>query len=302
MSTTISQFEEIFIENRLYKARMISGSKSGYRKRHPYNTVIFNAKVYDSLENTAKPIWYGDLDINNDGTILKNIANTLGKTLYVVYESGTNTSFGIAWDTSQTIPVVTPQYISLKIKEEEEYLKKLKVTILKRIRKELLENKEYETVDLVNGGLFERKIEFPQKLLEYELEEFYKIVAIFKRNPKKVSPRFNKYFSEYGYFTSYFLEIFLKRELHIEEGYMINPSAIWISRGLNKKLRAIDLEIEKVFDIKFNYSKFGRYVTCNYCVEDLYYLNEKNMNQNSYENGYLYIRDGYKKESMKFIK
>lgn len=82
---------------------------------------------------------------------------------------------------------------------------------------------------------------------------------------------------------------------------MINPSGIWISRALNKKLRAIDLEIEKVFDSNFNYGKFGRYVTCNYCVDYIDYMNENNIHKDSYDNNYLYVRSDFEKEAIKFI-
>ncbi len=288
--------EKIFTENHLHKARMISASKSGYRNRYPYNKVIFNAKVYDSLEKIANPIWHGDLDINYDGTNLKNIAQTIGKTLYVVYESGFNIPSEIVWDTTQIIPVVTKEYIALKIKEEEEYLRDSRIATIKKYRSQILENKQYEKVDFIKIGAYRKKINFPQKLLEEEFAEFYKIASQFKRRPKRSSPRFKKYFLEFGYFTSYFLEIYLKNKLNIQDGYMINPSSIWISRGLNKKLRAIDFAIEKVFDPNFNYTQFGRFVTCNYCVDYLYSLNEQQISQKSYEDEYLYIRDGYEKE------
>lgn len=153
----IKHIEKTFTENHLHKARMISASKSGYRNRHPYNKVIFNAKVYDSLEKIANPIWHGDLDINYDGTNLKNIAQTIGKTLYVVSESGRNTIDEIVWDTTQIVPIVTKEYIALKLKEEEEYLRDLRIATLKRLRSEMLENKKYEKVDFIEIGAYRKK-------------------------------------------------------------------------------------------------------------------------------------------------
>lgn len=301
MNNTKNQFDTIFHDKQLYRGRMISGSKSGYRKRNPYNLAIFNAKIYDSLEKMANPIWHGDLDINNDGAILKEISNAMKKILYVVYEGGTNNNFGIVWDTTKPIPVVTPEFIAMKIEEEKEDLRQYRISILKKLRKEILENRLHKTVDLIQNGSYVKKIEFPQKLLEKELENFYAIVTKFKRIPKRDSPKFEKYFKTYGYFSAYFLDTFLLKILNIQEKCMINPSGIWISRTLNKKLRVIDLDIEKVFDLNFNYGKFGRYVTCNYCVDYIDYMNKNNIHKDSYENNYLYVRSDFEKESIKFI-
>jgi hypothetical protein len=62
---------------------MISGSKSGYRRRNPDNDISFNAKIFiPSGEN----VWYGDLDITLDAPALQEICNELQEEMIVVFE------------------------------------------------------------------------------------------------------------------------------------------------------------------------------------------------------------------------
>lgn len=63
--------------------RMISGSKSLYRRAHPDHTVVFNA----NLCTAGGKFWYGDLDITLDQERLQELADTIGETVYVLYES-----------------------------------------------------------------------------------------------------------------------------------------------------------------------------------------------------------------------
>jgi len=64
--------------------RMISGSKSGYRQRFPNNKAVFNANIV--TESRGK-IWFGDLDLTLDTDQLMKIAEELGESIYVLYES-----------------------------------------------------------------------------------------------------------------------------------------------------------------------------------------------------------------------
>jgi len=75
-----------------YFGRMISGSKSLYANRFPDHQIVFNARIYDpetyEKEKSGKikdffagqniEIWYGDLDLTQDGEKLKEIANKIG--------------------------------------------------------------------------------------------------------------------------------------------------------------------------------------------------------------------------------
>jgi hypothetical protein len=63
-------------------SRLISGSKSGYRKRFPDHEVYFNANIF--TENGK--IWHGDLDLNLDSEKLQNLANELQTDLYILSE------------------------------------------------------------------------------------------------------------------------------------------------------------------------------------------------------------------------
>lgn len=78
-----SLFEE-FTNKGLHPGRMISGSKSMYRKMYPNNTVVFNGNVF--TENRGK-VWYGDLDLTRDLEKLEEIANVANEDLYILTES-----------------------------------------------------------------------------------------------------------------------------------------------------------------------------------------------------------------------
>ena len=61
--------------------RMICSSKEMYRHYNPNNFVIFNASVVTKKDGK---IWEGDLDITKDKGKLKEIAEEIGRTLYVL--------------------------------------------------------------------------------------------------------------------------------------------------------------------------------------------------------------------------
>lgn len=65
-------------------ARMIGGSKSGYRSRHPGNIVYFNACIFNEK---FQLVWCGDLDITLDMPKLKMIAEVCNGIYYVTPES-----------------------------------------------------------------------------------------------------------------------------------------------------------------------------------------------------------------------
>lgn len=63
--------------------RMISGSRTGYRDRHPDHLLVFNATV------CAGPckIWDGDLDLTLDEPTLLELAERTGQVIHVLHES-----------------------------------------------------------------------------------------------------------------------------------------------------------------------------------------------------------------------
>lgn len=79
-----TELMEIFRKHLLYGGRMISGSKSGYRERHPDNDVIFNARIFTPK---YRCVWWGDLDITLDNKTLQNVCNEIGEEMIVTTES-----------------------------------------------------------------------------------------------------------------------------------------------------------------------------------------------------------------------
>lgn len=75
--------DDLFQSEGLIPGRMISGSKSGYRRMYPDNEVYFNANIV--IESLGK-IWYGDLDIDVDRNKLEKVARKLNEPIYVLSE------------------------------------------------------------------------------------------------------------------------------------------------------------------------------------------------------------------------
>lgn len=74
--------QQIFGAHGLINGRMITASKSSYRKQNPDNLVVFNANIIMRIGK----VFYGDLDITKDYEILKEISKCLDTTLYVLWE------------------------------------------------------------------------------------------------------------------------------------------------------------------------------------------------------------------------
>lgn len=73
------QVVDIFCDNGFYLGRMISGSK-----RAPEGQVcVWNANV---ITKSLGKVWFGDLNLTNDGEKLKLIAEKLGEPLFVLRE------------------------------------------------------------------------------------------------------------------------------------------------------------------------------------------------------------------------
>jgi len=68
----------------LHHGRMISGSKSGYRRAFPDHVAVFNACIAD---DDGTDLWWGDLDLTVDEPKLVALASELGMTIHVLHES-----------------------------------------------------------------------------------------------------------------------------------------------------------------------------------------------------------------------
>jgi len=62
--------------------RMISGSKSGYRRMYPEHDVMFNANIF----TPSGTFWNGDLDITKDCFALQELCNDINEEMIIVSE------------------------------------------------------------------------------------------------------------------------------------------------------------------------------------------------------------------------
>jgi hypothetical protein len=74
--------EEILIDYLGFPGVMISGSKSGYRDRHPKNLVVFNGNVCVGLEK----VWWGDVDITSTKDTLISLSKVLNNVIFILNE------------------------------------------------------------------------------------------------------------------------------------------------------------------------------------------------------------------------
>lgn len=313
--------EQIFNKHQLYMGRMISHSKSFYRSCYPYNKVVFNAGFfvknnYIAIERVPfcslltlfdrvkfefkektriKKIFYGDIDLSLEGDILVKIAKEIGQTIYVLNEfDSTMESPDLnkaIWSTKEAVPYVTEDKIKeIELKKAED-TKQSRINFIKKSRNLLIKNKELKEVSLNNKYI--KTIELPIDLIESEVKRFKENFNNLKKKPnREKGSLYEEFFKEYGYFTYGVLDKFLTKELKIKE---LHPSSIWFNRKTNRYLRKVDLEIERLFDPKFTYSDFKRFVTSNYCVPDLSYSLEEGISLNSYKDNIIYIRGNYER-------
>jgi hypothetical protein len=81
---SITDLTKSIENNDLHVGRMLSWSKSSYRKSHPDGKAIFNACIYNT---DAIQVWWGDLDMVIDVEKLQNISNESNQEFYVTTES-----------------------------------------------------------------------------------------------------------------------------------------------------------------------------------------------------------------------
>ena len=71
-----------FEKHGFHNSRMISGSKSGYRKRYPDHDIIFNSNIF-TLNGKE---FYGDINLTKDNPLLQKICDELGEEMIVLTE------------------------------------------------------------------------------------------------------------------------------------------------------------------------------------------------------------------------
>lgn len=83
-----SEVNKIMLKNVGMAGRLISMSKSAYRRSYPNHVVLFNAAVIAMFPNKQPAhIWSGDLDLSLDEPKIKAAAEEIGAVLYVLPES-----------------------------------------------------------------------------------------------------------------------------------------------------------------------------------------------------------------------
>jgi hypothetical protein len=83
-TVSVLEVQQFFEAHDFYIARMIGGSKSHYCKEHEGSLIVFNANI---VMSEYGKVWYGDLNLTEDYLVLKDIAQSLNSTLYVLWES-----------------------------------------------------------------------------------------------------------------------------------------------------------------------------------------------------------------------
>lgn len=293
-------------------ARMISHSKSFYRKIFPYNQVYFNANIFIHNGKEFEKIWYGDLDITKDGYKLKEIAFNNNTIFYILlemdgrFENETTQSvvFKSIWNTTKDLLIIDEDYIALKEKEANirkiNYLKKQKEITRNNIK----ENKKYKVKNV--NKILNYKIIKKLVIQNKDFNSFYKdkqdlyleilndknIDLWDKREElRRVTP-----------FSYDFVESLIRKKLKLSD--KINPSNFWGTTKLLKNLSKKDLEI-----INFLIDKYNSLLTKEDIEDDLkleflkdlnhYYLaeytielaNKDKININSFKNNTIYVLD-----------
>lgn len=65
-----------------YPGKMISSSKSFYSRSFPDHIVVFNSNLFAG----GKKIWFGDLDVSESIDSIKELSESIGEDVYVLFE------------------------------------------------------------------------------------------------------------------------------------------------------------------------------------------------------------------------
>lgn len=79
----IRDIQRIFRAYKFFDGRMIGGSKSHYCQEHPKDLVVFNANI---IISEYGKVFFGDINLSEEYLVLREIAECLDTTLYVLWE------------------------------------------------------------------------------------------------------------------------------------------------------------------------------------------------------------------------
>lgn len=69
-----------------YSGYMLSDSKSGYKMQNPENFILFNANIFVINGSEYAKIWFGDIDVTKSHKQLRDLSESLNRTVYVLRE------------------------------------------------------------------------------------------------------------------------------------------------------------------------------------------------------------------------
>jgi hypothetical protein len=259
----------VFSNNALFNGRMISHSKSFYRKKYPYNKVVFNAKIKLEKEIDKKGfIWWGDIDLSLEGDILKKIAKELNEVLHVYYESSYDSSESM-WNTNEKTPIITPEIIKEIKKQQAKEQKESKIRNKKRLEDAISINNKLPLVEPKEflGCKIIKKVKINFEELLKGIEESKKALKI------------------KGYYSADYFEKMFNFDMDKNR-----ITKYWISEETNKRLKVIDIKAENHLRKRiFKEKDFKREVSSNLCLIDIFLANKENVNIKSFKSGYIYV-------------
>ena len=298
--------------NGFYNGRMISHSKSFYRKTFPYNQVYFNANIFIHNGKEFEKIWYGDLDITKDGYKLKEIAFNNDVIFYVLSEmegrfENSNTQNVVSkavWDTGKDLLIINKEYIDLK--EKEAHLRNLELLKKQKKQKKLniKENKTYKIKKVKT--ILNHKIIKKIKVKSIELEKLYKVeknnfLSFLESKDIDLWDK-RKKIKEMKNLSYVFLENLIKKKLKTSNE--LNLSNFWGTTKLLNKFNKKDLELENSLINKYNSllseddkkdnmelelrKEINHYYLAEYTIE---LANKDKININSFKDDTIYVLD-----------
>ena len=296
----IENIKKDLLNNKFYNGRMISGSKSYYRKLFPFNIVCFNANIFIHNGKEFEKIWYGDLDITKDGYLLKEIAFNNNVILYVLSEmdgrfGNENTQNVLSnkfWDTTENLIIVDEEYIKLKEKELKAKKRKLAKERKEQERKSILLNNSFEIKEIkeiLNCKVL-KEIKITKKMLDKQFN------ALIKRNLRYIKTLSVENARDYikrihtkrDCFSNIFLDYILMKELKLETKNQIKYNNNWTTQFLFDLLKEYDYKFETTIGNKVKKEKLNSYYLCNI---DINLANKEKANILSYEDGVIYVLD-----------
>jgi len=314
-----SKYHNTFTKNKLFVGRMLSGSKSRYQSSNPFNLIVFNANII-ILTHTKKPIkiWYGDLDINKDGEILKKISKELNTELFIFREM--DFRFGnenktimdyskITWSTSKETPNLSDNDIELLT--EISLIQKNKSLLennIYNLEKKLLNNKYLikPNLEVINNRNIIQKIHFNEDYFLNELDNY-----VFTK--EQIIEETHNCF-DHNQFTYKVLEKYLVEQVNLitpntfEDVKSLEVRDFWGTEELFKKIEKIEYlyllqkynfifsnftDNEKFEDLIFNkYKETPSIENINHywlCKIDISLLNSMNTHRDSICNSTIYF-------------